>query len=271
MGHHMKRNILKLRAALDALNPKDDGVDGKKDLRLRRGLELRAKSADNARGVNAIQRNMAERIGTFNDRIATARAAAALQRTPEQGFLTGLSYDRTRRTRVPRMRRRLGYCSRWIGSAAAWRVPGSFQIVDRNGNTIKCDQLDYNGQKTDTRRPAGDHQLRRGARQRTLFDALQVKLPVGAAMDQRVRCRTRHVAARVLAGHPFFHAGWSCSARSPEIGTATIGRLFNKLDFTYAANNWEWTASENPTTAPTGTCSGRSSAIHCSNQRIRTS
>ena len=41
MGHHSKANMLAVRAALDALTVEADGVDGKSDLRLRRGLELR--------------------------------------------------------------------------------------------------------------------------------------------------------------------------------------------------------------------------------------
>ena len=35
MGHHMKRNMLNVRAALDALTPETDGVDGRCHLPLR--------------------------------------------------------------------------------------------------------------------------------------------------------------------------------------------------------------------------------------------
>ncbi len=41
MGHHPKANILAVRAALDRLTVARDGVDGKVDPALRRGLELR--------------------------------------------------------------------------------------------------------------------------------------------------------------------------------------------------------------------------------------
>ena len=41
MGHHSRANMLAVRSALDALTLQKDGVDGKSDLPLRRGLELR--------------------------------------------------------------------------------------------------------------------------------------------------------------------------------------------------------------------------------------
>src|SRR3989304_2351491 len=69
MGHHMKRNMLALRQALDALTFKQDRVDGSKVYLYGEGWNF-GEVANGARGENAIQRNMAGTgIGTFNDRL----------------------------------------------------------------------------------------------------------------------------------------------------------------------------------------------------------
>ena len=68
MGHHMMSNMLKVRAALDALTLAQDGVDGKSIYMYGEGWNF-GEVADNARGVNATQLNLAGTgIGTFNDR-----------------------------------------------------------------------------------------------------------------------------------------------------------------------------------------------------------
>ena len=72
MGFHLKSNMLKVRAALDALTLAKDGVDG-------RSIYLYGEAwnfgvmANNGRGENAIQVNMAGTgIGSFSDRIRDA-------------------------------------------------------------------------------------------------------------------------------------------------------------------------------------------------------
>ncbi len=72
MGFHLKSNLLKVRAALDALTPQKDGVDGKSIYLYGEGWNFGV-MANNGRGVNAIQVNMAGTgIGTFSDRIRDA-------------------------------------------------------------------------------------------------------------------------------------------------------------------------------------------------------
>src|SRR3546814_17452457 len=69
MGHHMKANLVKLRQTLDVLTLRRDGVDGRAIYLYGEGWNF-GEVADNARGVNAVQRNMAGTgIGTFNDRL----------------------------------------------------------------------------------------------------------------------------------------------------------------------------------------------------------
>jgi pullulanase-type alpha-1,6-glucosidase len=243
MGHHMKRNMVKLRAALNALSPASDGVDGKKIYLYGEGWNF-GEVADNARGVNAIQRNMAGTgIGTFNDRIRDgARGGGPFSGIQEQGFLTGLSYDpnATDQGTADAQKARVLLEMDWIRCGMAGGL-ASFQIVDRNGNKITCDQLDYNGQKTGyTDDPQEIINYVEAHDNDTLFDALQVKLPVGAAMDQRVRVQNLGMSLLAFSqGIPFFHAGVELlRSKSGDRNSYNSGDWFNKLDFTYAANNW---------------------------------
>ena len=91
MGLHLKSNMLKVRAALDALTPAKDGVDGKSIYIYGEGWNF-GDVANNARGVNATQVNMAGTgIGTFNDRIRDAvRGGGPFSPRRDQGFATGL-------------------------------------------------------------------------------------------------------------------------------------------------------------------------------------
>ena len=243
MGHHMKRNIVKLRASLDALTPARDGVDGKRIYVYGEGWNF-GEVADNARGVNAIQRNMAGTgIGTFNDRIRDgARGGGPFSGLQEQGFLTGLFDDPNATDQgTPAVQKaRLLLETDWIRCGMAGGL-ASFSIVDRNGDTIPCSKLDYNGQQTGyTADPQEIINYVEAHDNDTLFDALQVKLPVGATIDQRVRVQNLGMSLLAFSqGIPFFHAGVELlRSKSGDRNSYNSGDWFNKLDFTYAANNW---------------------------------
>ena len=91
MGFHLKSNMLKVRAALDALTPAKDGVDGKSVYLYGEAWNFGV-MANNGRGVNAIQVNMAGTgIGSFSDRIRDAvRGGGPFSPRRDQGFATGL-------------------------------------------------------------------------------------------------------------------------------------------------------------------------------------
>ena len=91
MGFHLKSNMLKVRAALDALTPAKDGVDGKSIYLYGEAWNFGV-MANNGRGVNAIQVNMAGTgIGSFSDRIRDAvRGGGPFSPRRDQGFATGL-------------------------------------------------------------------------------------------------------------------------------------------------------------------------------------
>jgi pullulanase/glycogen debranching enzyme len=94
MGHHMKSNMLKVRAALDALTVAKDGVDGKSIYVYGEGWNF-GEVANSARGVNATQLNMpGTGIGTFSDRLRDrARGGGPFNGLQDQGFISGLFYD----------------------------------------------------------------------------------------------------------------------------------------------------------------------------------
>lgn len=243
MGHHMKSNMLHLRAALDALTPAADGVDGTKIYLYGEGWNF-GEVASNARGVNATQANMAGTgIGSFTDRMRDgARGGGPFSGLQEQGFLTGLYFDpnATDQGAPASQLSQLLLRTDWIRLGAAGNL-AAFPFVDRNGNPITGAQLDYNGQ------PAGyaaDPQeiinYVDAHDNETLFDAIQLKLPVSRTAAERTRVENLGVSLLALSqGIPFFHAGIDMlRSKSLDRNSYDSGDWFNKLDFTYATNNW---------------------------------
>ena len=150
--------------------------------------------ADNARGVNATQLNMA---GTRHRHLQRPHPRRRAWRRPvraasqEQGFVNGL-YVRPQRFRpghaanssdTPAAGNRTGSASAW---PATWPITS---FVDRFGDTVhgRRDRLQRPAGRLH-RRPAGGDQLRRGARQP---DAVRCHPAQGAAsattMAERVR------------------------------------------------------------------------------------
>ncbi len=189
MGHHMKRNMVALREALDALTPQRDGVDGRKVYLYGEGWNF-GEVANGARGENATQLNMAGTgIGTFNDRLRDgARGGGPFSGLQEQGFLTGLAVDPngTNQGSPSEQRDRL---LQYIG-------------LDPRGSDRQPRRLHLRGparqhgagpgrrlQRAARRlhgRPPGGHQLRRGPRQR---DAVRRDPAQGARLRHPGRAR----------------------------------------------------------------------------------
>ena len=243
MSFHMKRNMLKLRSALDALTLAQDGVDGSKIYVYGEGWNFGA-VGNNARGVNATQFNMAGTgIGTFNDRIRDGvRGGGPFSGIQEQGFLTGLGYDpnATSQGTAQDQDARLLQLSDWLRLSLAGNL-ATFRFADRHGNMIDGSQLDYNGQ------PAGytaDPQENIGYidahDNETLFDAIQFKAASSNSMADRVRIQNLGLSIVALGqGIPFIHAGADMlRSKSLDRNSYNSGDWFNKLDFTYQTNNW---------------------------------
>jgi pullulanase len=243
MGHHMKRNMLRLRAALDALTPARDGVDGRKVYVYGEGWNF-GEVADGARGENAIQRNMAGTgIGTFNDRLRDgARGGGPFSGIQEQGFLTGLWYDpnATPQGSADQQRDRLLQEMDWVRIGLAGNLAG-YTFVDRFGHTVAARDVDYNGQRAGyTADPQEVINYVEAHDNDTLFDAIQLKAPVATAMADRVRMQDLGMSLLAFGqGVPFFHAGVELlRSKSLDRNSYNSGDWFNRLDFTYESDNW---------------------------------
>jgi pullulanase-type alpha-1,6-glucosidase len=243
MGHHMKRNLLRLREALDALTPKRDGVDGRRIYVYGEGWNF-GEVANGARGVNATQLNMAGTgIGTFNDRMRDgARGGGPFSGLQEQGFLTGLFYDpnATDQGGPDEQRDRLLLETDWIKAGLAGSL-GDYAFVDRRGDLVAARQVDYNGQPAGyTADPQEVINYVEAHDNETFFDVIQLKAPVETSLADRVRIQNLGMSLLALGqGIPFFHAGMDLlRSKSLDRNSYNSGDWFNRLDFTFRSNNW---------------------------------
>ena len=243
MGHHMKRNLLNLRAALDALTPAIDGVDGRKVYLYGEGWNF-GEVANNARGVNAVQANMAGTgIGTFSDRLRDGvRGGGPFSGLQEQGFLTGLYTDpnSTNQGSSGDQLAKLLLESDWVRTGLAGGL-ADYQLVDRNGNLVMAKQIDYNGQPSGyTADPQEVISYIEAHDNDTLWDAIQAKAAPGDTLDDRVRMQNLGMSLLGFGqGIPFYHAGVELlRSKSMDRNSYNSGDWFNKIDFTYESNNW---------------------------------
>lgn len=246
MGHHMKSNMLNLRAALDALTPENSGIDGSAVYLYGEGWNF-GEVANDARGVNATQLNMAGTgIGTFNDRLRDAVRGGgpfdngeALQK---QGFASGLhgwpnAYDQgSDETTLAQLLLLTDQIK--VGLTGNLR---DYSFEDRTGEIVTGADVPYNGAPTGyTLDPQEAITYVEAHDNQTLFDIFQYKLPAEATLEQRVRAQVLGASIVALGqGIPFFHAGMEIlRSKSLDRDSYNSGDWFNKLDFSYADNNY---------------------------------
>ena len=243
MGHHMKRNMLRVREALNSLTLARDGVDGSKIYMYGEGWNF-GEVADNARGVNATQLNMAGTgIGTFSDRLRDAvRGGGPFSGLQDQGFATGLYYDPngTAQGTPAEQRTRLLYYADLVRLGLAGNL-ATYQMTDASGATVTGAQIRYGGgpagyaldpQETVTYIEAHDNE--------TWFDAVQVKAAPTDTLADRVRMDQMGLSIVMLGqGIPFFQAGQDLlRSKSMDRNSYNSGDWFNRLDWSYTSNNW---------------------------------
>lgn len=246
MGHHMKQNMIKVRDALHALTPANDGVDGSKIYVYGEGWDF-GEVAANARGVNATQLNMpGTGIGTFNDRLRDAvRGGGPFdggQDLKKQGFINGLYYDPNDLDQgdaaAQKSRLLLNQDQIRVGLAGNLR---DYLFTDRTGAQVKGSQVDYNGSPTGyTLDPQEVINYIEAHDNQTLFDIVQTKAPADATVAERVRMHNLGMDVVALTqGVPFFQAGQDMlRSKSLDRNSYNSGDWFNRLDFTYETNNW---------------------------------
>ncbi|MFJ6000834.1 pullulanase-type alpha-1,6-glucosidase [Arthrobacter sp. NPDC092385] len=245
MGHHSKQNILDVRAALDQLTLKRDGVDGRSIYLYGEGWNF-GEVADDARFVQATQVNMAGTgIGTFNDRLRDAvRGGGPFDDDPRiQGFASGLLTDPNGvagNGTEAEQRARLLLSQDQIRVGLTGNLK-DYAFTDRSGNRVTGADVDYNGapagyaadpQETITYVEAHDNE--------TLFDALAFKLPAGTPMADRVRMQTLALSTTALGqGISFWHAGGEAlRSKSLDRNSYDSGDWFNLLDHTGTDNGF---------------------------------
>ncbi len=237
MGHQPKSLMVQLRAALDKLTPRRDGVDGKQVYLYGEGWNF-GEVADNARFVQASQLNMAGTgIGTFNDRIRdSVRGGGPFDDDPRlQGFGTGLYTDPNQNAgnagAAAKSTLLLDEDRIKVGLVGNLR---DYTFTDRTGATVTGADVDYNGSPTGyTADPSEVINYVDAHDNETLFDALTYKLPVSTSMADRVRMNTLSLATVTLGQGPsFWHAGADLlRSKSLDRNSYDSGDWFNRIDF----------------------------------------
>jgi len=247
MGHHMKRNMIKVRETLDSLLLAEDGVNGAEIYMYGEGWNF-GEVADNARGENATQLNMAGTgIGTFSDRLRDAvRGIGPFDSgqglLDKQGFANGSYYDPNPYiTLTPdEQLARLLLQSDQIRVGMAGNL-ADYEFYDRTGALVTGKDVDYNGQPAGyTLDPQEDITYISKHDNQTLYDINIYAAPQSTSMADRVRIQNVGLSTVLLGqGVPFMHAGSDLlRSKSFDRDSFNSGDWFNKLDFTYQSNNF---------------------------------
>ncbi len=248
MGHHMKSNMLNLRAALDALTLANDGVNGREIYVYGEGWDF-GEVANNARGVNATQRNMAGTgIGTFNDRSRDAvRGGGPFDSgnalVTNQGFISGLYYDPNELNAGASLtvqKASLLHSADLIRVGLAGNL-ATYTFTGATGAVISGAGVDYNGSPAGyTADPQENIFYISAHDNQTLYDMEQYKMPLDSTRDERVRADNVGVSFVCFAqGVPFMQAGTDMlRSKSFDSDSYNSSDWFNRLDFSYQSNNF---------------------------------
>ena len=240
MGHHLVSDIRAARAALDALTPQKDGVDGKLIYLYGEGWDF-GEVAGGARGVNATQINMyGQGVGTFNDRIRDAvRGGNPFGGLQDQGFATGLvgfpnglpqNADRARLLKLSDQLK--------VGLSGNLR---DFRFQDSAGQTVSGAQVPYGGAPTGyAASPREAINYVSAHDNQTLWDAVLLKAPLNASTAVRVRMQNMAYSLVLLGqGMPFIHAGDELlRSKSFDTDSYNSGDWFNAVAWTGPDNGF---------------------------------
>lgn len=199
---------------------------------------------NDARFVQARQANMfGTGIGSFNDRLRDAVRGGGccdngIDLVSQQGFINGAWYDPNAQARQSRDDvLRLADLVR-VGLSGTLR---DYRFVDRFGALRSNAQIDYFGQQAGfAASPAETINYIEAHDNQTLFDINALRLPQATSMADRVRVQNLGAAITLLSqGVPFIHAGQEIlRSKSLDRDSYNAGDWFNRLDYTYSANNF---------------------------------
>ncbi|MEV7415822.1 pullulanase-type alpha-1,6-glucosidase [Streptomyces sp. NPDC089919] len=244
MGHHPKANILAVRAALDALTPTKDGVDGKKIVLYGEGWNF-GEVADDARFVQATQKNMAGTgIATFSDRARDAvRGGGPFDADPRlQGFASGLYTDPNTAPgngTPAEQKARLLHDQDLIKVGLTGNLAG-YAFTDSTGRRVTGSEVDYNGAPAGYAADPGDALAYADAHDNeSLYDALAYKLPAGTTAADRARMQVLAMATAALSQGPALSQAGSDLLRSKSLDRNSFdsGDWFNAIHWDCADGN----------------------------------
>jgi pullulanase-type alpha-1,6-glucosidase len=243
MGHHMLADLKAVRAALDGLTLKKDGVNGKAIYLYGEGWNF-GEVAGNARGVNATQQNIAGTgIGAFNDRMRDAvRGGNPFGDIREQGFATGLYFrpNAAEYREAEQQKWKLFDYADLIRITLAGALQ-NYDFVRGNGDRVPGAWVGYNGSSAGyTLDPQENIVYISAHDNETLWDILQIKASAQTSLNERVRMNNLALSLVAFSqGVPFFHAGDDLlRSKSLDRNSYNSGDWFNKIDWTYETNNW---------------------------------
>ena len=246
MGHHSRENMEAVRAALDELTVRRDGVDGSAVTLYGEGWDF-GEVAGNRLFHQAIQGQLAgTNIGTFNDRLRDAvRGGGPFDEDPrKQGFGSGqftdpngapINGDQTAQQRS------LAHDTDLVQIGLAGNLRDFELRSAETGDLVTGEQLDYNGAPAAYAEDPDEVINYVDAHDNeTLFDSLTLKLPQATTMQDRVRMNTLSLATVTLGQSPsFWHAGADLlRSKSLDRNSYDSGDWFNLLDFTMADNGF---------------------------------
>ncbi len=244
MGHQPKANILAVRKALDALNVRRDGVDGRKIVLYGEGWNF-GEVADDARFVQATQKNMAGTgIATFSDRARDAvRGGTPFDADPGvQGFASGLYTDPNASAAngtEQEQRARLLHYQDLIKVGLTGNL-ARFRFTDTGGRTVTGAEVDYNGAPAGYADAPGDALAYVDAHDNeSLFDALAYKLPTDTPAAGRARMQVLAMATAALSQGPALSQAGSDLLRSKSLDRNSFdsGDWFNAIHWNCADGN----------------------------------
>ncbi|MFD6446695.1 pullulanase-type alpha-1,6-glucosidase [Promicromonospora sp. NPDC060204] len=254
MGHHSRENMEAVRAGLDVLTLRRDGVDGKSVYLYGEGWDF-GEVAGNARFEQATQGQLGGTgIGTFSDRLRDAvHGGSPVDGSSlfTQGFGTGLFTDpngRDARLEDPASvndggddeAADLAHQTDLVKLGLAGNLR-AYEVTTSTGERVRGDELDYRGapagyadspEEVVTYVDAHDNE--------TLFDLLTLKLPADTTMSDRVRMNTVSLATTALSQSPsFWHAGTDLlRSKSLDRNSFDSGDWFNTIDWSGQDNGF---------------------------------
>ncbi|HTT18899.1 MAG TPA: pullulanase-type alpha-1,6-glucosidase, partial [Candidatus Sulfotelmatobacter sp.] len=238
-------NMQDIQAALRALTPEKDGVDGSKIYLYGEGFNF-GDTANNQIGPNASQINLyGFGIGTFNDRIRDGiHGGSPFTDERVQGFATGLftdSSDYTNSTLSSSgQQSQLFQYSDWIDVGLTGNLR-DYTFTGSAGTTVTGAQVNYNGQPTGyTKSPVEAINYASVHDNQDLFDQVQLKSSFNDTIAMRAR---RDVVATSLVtlgeGIPFYQGGDDLlRSKDMDQNSYDSGDWFNKIDWTGQTANW---------------------------------